>query len=74
MTVKYNNFIASLADDTMKASIQGLLDQLPRGTFRNHSSLVRQLINIGLIKMWKQVLKEKEDAAGTGVAHEDQKP
>lgn len=57
--MKNTKIICIKVTESMEASITNLLDNLPRKEYKNKSELIRELIEIGLEKMWKQTLKDK---------------
>lgn len=57
--MKNTKIICIKVTESMEASITNLLDNLPRKKYKNKSELIRELIEIGLEKMWKQTLKDK---------------
>jgi len=59
--MKINKLLTVKISESMDASITSLLETLSRKLYPTKSDLVRELLNIGLTKMWKEVLKNEKE-------------
>ena len=55
-----NNSIHFLISDTISAALKNILDMFPRSRYKNPSALYREALSIGLQKIYKKALKEKQ--------------